>query len=235
MVRSMSSGGRQTDPRLRWIVAAVLVTLLLVPRFRQWLAEFSAPVASSDTDRSRPETPRSAGVSDPAPHSEKVTVPRGRFDVGAHPPVDRHPSDPPRQKTTEAAPPGKLTEIRPGVLQSAAGLLYVSGSSDGHRLKHVLQHAADLPDRKVHGVFDGDQDTIVAVIDEAFVRSREDGSDVRRQPQGARTVLTVRFHRRIGYVGGEEGKRHGHPECRFLRIVLERDNVVVTAYPTRSF
>jgi hypothetical protein len=132
---------------------------------------------------------------------------------------------------------GRLKEIRTNVFQSSAGLIYRSGSEDGHRLKHVMQHAKDDPQKKIHGVFDGDGDRniILAVIDEAWVKAKKGGNDVRSNRQNDRQVYTVNLRRRIGYVGGEEGERKDHPECRYLRIVLENDNEVISAFPTRSF
>ena len=130
---------------------------------------------------------------------------------------------------------GKLKEIDDNVFESTAGLLYVPGGAEGHRLKHVMQHAKDNPSKPVHGVFDGDRDEILAVIDEAFMKTKKGGSDVRSEKQNGRRVYTVNLRRRIGQVGGSEGERQGHPDCRFVRIVLENENEVISAYPSKSF
>lgn len=131
--------------------------------------------------------------------------------------------------------PGQLRDIGNEILESPAGLRYLPGSADGHRLKHVLKHAADDPAKKLHGVFDGDQQSIVAMIDDAWRKSAKGGPDVRRQSQNDRQVVTVNLRRRIGYVGGQEGRRKQYPECRYLRLVLENKREVITAYPTLSF
>lgn len=136
---------------------------------------------------------------------------------------------------TSAPKPGELTEIRPEVFESTAGLIYRSGSADGHRLDHIMQHAEDDSSKPKHGVFEGERDEILAVIDEAFQKSAAGGSDVRTEDQGERKVVTVNLRRRIGYAGGDEGERKGHPACNYLRLVLENDVEVITAYPTRSF
>jgi hypothetical protein len=130
---------------------------------------------------------------------------------------------------------GKLKEIDDNVFESTAGLLYVPGGAEGHRLKHVMQHAKDNPSKPVHGVFDGDRDEILAVIDEAFMKTKKGGSEVRSEKQNGRRVYTVNLRRRIGQVGGSEGERQGHPDCRFVRIVLENENEVISAYPSKSF
>jgi hypothetical protein len=137
--------------------------------------------------------------------------------------------------TASAQKLGQLRDVGNEIFESSAGLRYLPGSTDGHRLKHVMKHAADDPKKKIHGVFEGDRDTILAVIDEAWIQAKKSGPDVRRQSQNDRTVVTANLKRRIGYVGGSEGAAKKNPECRFLRLVLERQNDVVTAYPTQSF
>ena len=142
------------------------------------------------------------------------------------------PEDQGKEKSSDL---GKLKEVDDNVFESTAGLLYVPGGAEGHRLKHVMQHAKDNPSKPVHGVFDGDRDKILAVIDEAFMKAKKGGSDVRSEKQNGRRIFTVNLRRRIGQVGGGEGERQGHPDCRFVRIVLENENEVISAYPSKSF
>ena len=56
--------------------------------------------------------------------------------------------------------------------------------------------------------------------------------DVRKEEEGERVVFTVNMKRPVGFMGGQEGERRGNPECRFIRIVLENDNEVISAFPT---
>jgi hypothetical protein len=142
------------------------------------------------------------------------------------------PEDQGKEKSSDL---GKLKEVDDNVFESTAGLVYVPGGAEGHRLKHVMQHAKDNPSKPVHGVFDGDRDEILAVIDEAFMKAKKGGSDVRSEKQNGRRIFTVNLRRRIGQVGGSEGERQGHPDCRFVRIVLENENEVISAYPSKSF
>lgn len=130
---------------------------------------------------------------------------------------------------------GELREIRNNVFESTAGLRYVPGSADGHRLKHVMQHSKDDLSKPKHGVFEGDRDQILAVIDEAYEKTKKGGKDVRKSDQAGRTVYLVNLGRKIGYVGGSSGERSSNPECRYVQLVLEDENVVITAYPTKSF
>ena len=147
----------------------------------------------------------------------------------------------PRSKEAEASketPLGQLSEIRRKVFQSTAGLLYIPGSADGHRFDHVMEHAEDDPTKKVHGVFDGDRNTILATIDEAYLLAQKGGRNVQSKQQNDRQVHTVKLSRRIGYVCGEDGKRQRNPECRYLRLVLEEhgdEKIVISAFPTKSF
>lgn len=140
------------------------------------------------------------------------------------------------RESGDEPPPGRLTLIADDVFQSTAGLIYKSGSRDGHRLKHILKHARDAPTKPVHGVFTGDREEILRWIDLAFVATGRGGSDVRQRQQRGRTAWTVRMSETIGYVGGERGAKQNHPACHYLRLVVESDGkTVVTAYPTSSF
>jgi len=140
-----------------------------------------------------------------------------------------------KSQTKDKPALGELREIRNIVFESTAGLRYVPGSADGHRLKHVMKHAKDDLSKPKHGVFEGDQGQILAVIDEAYEKTKKGGKDVRNSKEGARTVYIVNLGRKIGYVGGSSGERSGNPDCRYVQLVLEDENVVITAYPTRSF
>lgn len=133
---------------------------------------------------------------------------------------------------SNSASSGQLKELPGDVLVSPAGLQYTRGSQQGHRIKHVMVHARDEPNRPgQHGVFTvGGRDEIVALLDEAYVMSQQNSPNVRSKSDRDRTVLTVDMGRQIGYVGGQSGNRRGQPSARHLRIVLE-GNRVITAYP----
>lgn len=133
-------------------------------------------------------------------------------------------------------PLGELRDLGDDVFESTAGLIYKSGSADGHRIDHVLEHGSDEPGKQVHGVFDpGDRSAVLAVIDEAWLKARKGGSDVRKQKQNQRTVYTIRMNRKVGYVGGKDGKQQKYPECKNIRIVVEGSAEVITAYPVKQF
>lgn len=126
---------------------------------------------------------------------------------------------------------GQLTDVGDGVLLSTAGLRYTPGSEEGHRLQHVLRHDNDIPNRPgKHGVFDGDRDTLLRVLDEAYLLIKSGDRRVQTQRQGNRTVYTVDMQRRIGFVGGQVGRASGNPTVNRVRLILEDDRVI-TAYP----
>jgi hypothetical protein len=207
------------------------------------------PARRKKSNRSRPETdtrPDAASSKNEVTDSEpsRTSTPGSVPEVSSTRPGNkpRNESESPRTKDAsgEIATDtlGKLQEVRRRVFVSTAGLTYRPGSADGHRLDHVMQHSRDEPSKRIHGVFEGDRDAILATIDEAFLKANQGGKDVRKTQQNDRTVYTVRMNRRVGFAGGEEGARQGNPECRYVRIVLEiQDDVneVISAYPTKSF
>jgi hypothetical protein len=104
-----------------------------------------------------------------------------------------------------------------------------------HRIDHVLRHGKDDPSRPVHGVFTGDRDLILAVIDEAWqLAQKGKPPKVVVEDEGDRTVYVIDLGRKIGFMGGQAGKRRNFPACRHVQLVVEGDdgNEVVTAYPT---
>lgn len=128
--------------------------------------------------------------------------------------------------------PGVLRDVGRDIKVSPAGLRYRPGSFEGHRVQHILRHAEDDPSRPIHGVFDGGEHEIFAVIDEAYLIAKGGGPRVDVEREGGRTIYTVDLHRRIGYIGGQSGQRSNHPPATGLRLVLE-DVDVITAFPVK--
>ena len=137
----------------------------------------------------------------------------------------------------DASAPGELEKVFRGGREtyvSAAGLRYTRGSQQGHRLKHLMAHAKDKPNRPgQHGVFDSnDVGEVVSLVDEAYLQAQT-GRDTRTQQEDERIVYEVNLRRRIGYVGGTSGKRKNHPAAKHLRLVIQGDRVI-TAFPVRQ-
>ena len=118
--------------------------------------------------------------------------------------------------------------------QSPAGLIYGPGSEEGHRLKHIERHLADIPSRPgSHGVFEGTMVDFLKTIDQAYLKAtkREKGSSI-KEDDGA-TVYEASFNSPIGYLGGESGKRQRNPKLTRMRLVVRDGDLVITAFPIR--
>ena len=251
----MISDSRRSPRRQKTSLKTTLVVIgllvgysLLQPRLEQWLGvdlpaltdhpqEVSAPgERSSREDRTAPSSgdlsvivpaTKAAGTSDPAVAGPSTAEDRSSPTSTANdvPPSER--GDNPSRRL------GELRDVGSKVFQSTAGLRYRPGSQEGHRIKHILRHHEDDPDRPVHGVFDGDRNEVFAVIDEAYLYTFDHGPPrVTKEADDGRTVYVVDLGRRIGYVGGQKGRRDGRPAANHLQLILEGTNVV-TAYPVR--
>lgn len=114
----------------------------------------------------------------------------------------------------------------------AKGLRYGADPNFGNRVKHVLNHATDIPGRPgAHGVFDAGRTGVLDVVDEAWDLAQAGGSGVAITTQGARTVYTVDMGRRIGFIGGQAGVAAGNPGVSHVRLVIESSADVITAFP----
>jgi hypothetical protein len=227
--------GLRLSPRATVALIACLVIYLLVrPQLEQLvgrplpgLGEPAAPMA--DDARAPVDMPAADTVPKPTPSERNA----GRGEIR---PVPATATDVRPEVAAEPEEPalGQLREIRRDVYESTAGLQYRRGSQEGHRLTHLMRHAEDDPDRPVHGVFDGDRDEILAVIDEAYRLIQARGREVvRSERDEGRMVYTVDLGRRIGFVGGQSGARQRHPEARHLRLILDGVDVI-TAFPVRE-
>ncbi|MBZ0236593.1 MAG: hypothetical protein K8M05_29975 [Deltaproteobacteria bacterium] len=126
---------------------------------------------------------------------------------------------------------GILRSVGQGYWMSRGGLRYGPDPAFGNRVRHVLNHSADIPNRQVpHGVFDAGRKGTLEVVDEAWAIAQRGGGDVTFSWQGSRTTYTVNMGRRIGFVGGAPGAALGNPAAYHVRIVLQ-GNDVITAYP----
>lgn len=125
---------------------------------------------------------------------------------------------------------GLLRDLGGEKYMSPAGLLYTRGSQEGHRLKHLERHTKDDPGRPgPHGVFDGGMEKALVTIDKAYDRAKKKQRTT-VEKDGRRTIYVVDMGGRIGFVGGQTGKRKRNPMARRVQLVLE-DNRVITAYP----
>lgn len=117
-------------------------------------------------------------------------------------------------------------------LRSPAGLIYGMAASGEHRVDHVMRHAKDDRNRPSHGVFDGDQETILQAIDEAYELVKSKSKYVQTESSQGNTAYTVSLGRRIGYEGGEKGQRSNNKPLKSIRLILDGERLI-TAYPYR--
>ena len=122
--------------------------------------------------------------------------------------------------------------VRDGkVMRSPEGLTY-----DQYRIDHVMLHAKDNLNKPVHGVFTGSENEIFAMIDEAYRQVKANSKQVvntKPDSKKDRVAYDVRMGGKIGYKGGRSGRSDGHPDLTVLRLVLENDTRVITAFPAR--
>ncbi|MFI5620722.1 hypothetical protein [Streptomyces sp. NPDC051567] len=73
-------------------------------------------------------------------------------------------------RSASSCPVG-FKEISPGLFQSPKGLKYGPGSDQGHRIRHVMEHTKENPEKRKHSVFNiTDQAEVLALVDEAWGR-----------------------------------------------------------------
>lgn len=146
---------------------------------------------------------------------------------------------PPVESADHAAPAAGSARFPPDQVgnkrwESPGGLWYGTGPGGEHRIDHVLRHLKDDPQRDVHSVFTGDKYQVFSLIDEAyqmFLRGEPTAEFEQAGPR--RRQVTVDMQRDIGYEGGRRGARDGFPRLTRLRLILDDDTFVVTAYPCR--
>lgn len=190
--------------------------------------EFVDPDEFLFGDQTAEEEPRSAVA--------EVTQETAQESSGQNPPSgnsstsESEKSEPPSNEPSEPAL-GELKKISRTVYESTAGVRYGSGSEDGHRLTHLMQHADDDLDKPVHGVFTGTKRGILVLIDEAWLTAQKRGPpQVKKEQQRDRTIYTIDMKKKIGYVGGQRGARQDNPPCYKIRLVMEGSDLI-TAYP----
>ncbi len=126
-----------------------------------------------------------------------------------------------------------LHKVGRDAYRSNAGLVFTRGSVHGHRLEHLLSHAKDEPNRPgQHGVFsETSLASLIELIDEVYLQALA-GESTTKEREDRRVVYTVNLNRRVGYIGGESGRRRNHPSARHVRLILDGDRFI-TAYPVR--
>lgn len=156
--------------------------------------------------------------------------------VGKRPAADSQPNKPKAAEQTQKRADDLqlqdvLHQIGRDTYRTEAGLVFGRGSVDRTRLAHLMTHAADEPNRPgQHGVFDEtDPARLVQLVDNAY-RLALAGDYTTKETEDRRDVYTIDLGRRIGYIGGQSGRRRNHPPAHHLRLVVDGQHFI-TAYP----
>lgn len=115
--------------------------------------------------------------------------------------------------------------------KSPAGLIYGMGGGGEHRTDHVLRHAEDQPGRPSHGVFNAQGDNVFRLIDEAYELVKQKSKQVKSENSRGNMAHVIDMKRKIGFKGGQSGKRSGNPPLYKIKLILADGNRVITAYP----
>jgi hypothetical protein len=218
---------KTTKSKMRWQKAAIVIVLVSIAGYR-WYTESRQTIDGREVVEVD-EYLDKYGADDPV---TQVTPKAGQSSNATgkkvRPANDRAPSGSIQRKNGD----DYLVAIGGGELQSPAGLIYAAGSGGEHRVDHVMRHARDDPSRPAHGVFNGDKATVLKLIDEAYEMIQEGSKYVRSEKSRGNIAYTVSMGRKVGYEGGQKGRRSGNRALRKIRLILDGP-YVITAYPYR--
>ena len=135
-------------------------------------------------------------------------------------------------RTTPLKPAGPFLKSSSGKnLKSPAGLIYGMGGGGEHRTDHVLRHAKDDTSRPLHGVFNAKGDEVFKLIDEAYGLVKSKSKQVKSENSRGNMAHVIDMKRKIGFKGGQNGKRANNPALYKIKLILADSNRVITAYP----
>lgn len=127
---------------------------------------------------------------------------------------------------------------------SPKGLVYTGGDNlYGHRLIHVLQHAANKPTRVIpgglpHGVFDAGYSGAFRAIDDAWVKVLANNTtdvNVTHQVSSSGAIIKSNYRidmkGRVGFEGGVGGAATGNRAVNYMKIAVKNIREVITSFP----
>ena len=129
------------------------------------------------------------------------------------------------EKSGHLIPAGKDTWKTP------KGLILKGRDPKGQtRLEHIMRHTRDMPRRKKHGVFSVSRAEVINLMDQTWLAVKS--GRLRGKARGGNVAYTYRLRKEVGYLGGQEGARKGHPKLNAVRMVLrEGTSEVITFFP----
>ena len=102
--------------------------------------------------------------------------------------------------------------------KSPAGLIYGFGSKHGNRIKHILQHLVENPNKPIHSVFSVSRSNLYPLLDDAWKMRKSHII----HPTSNNWNYVVDLGRTIGTKG----------ESKVLISVKPLTSEVITAHPT---
>jgi len=191
------------------LLAMAIAYVVFQPRLNQWFGWNLPSVASNEEPSSG-----KGDETESKPPAKTTTKPRDIADE-----KDSYPLY------------GFLSDLGRNRYESPAGLVYGTGSEEGHRLKHIARHLEDQPNRPgSHGVFKGDMRDFLVVIDDAYTRAKKGAKGTTKKEDDGSVVYEVTFEKPIGFIGGETGGKKKKPAAKKIRLVVRGSNVI-TAFP----
>ncbi|MBN1498339.1 MAG: hypothetical protein JXA07_16320 [Spirochaetes bacterium] len=126
---------------------------------------------------------------------------------------------------------GHLVPAGRDAWRTRGGLLIAGRDPDGRtRLVHIMRHMQDEPGRPKHGVFSLAKAGVIELMDEAWKEVVAGNADSRER--AGRVAYTVRFRKKVGFLGGRVGRTRGYPALRSARlVVIKGTNRVITFFP----
>ena len=229
LIMNVSAPAKHNFPWRR-LVPVVLVLLLLGYRYAQptlkRVTGVNLPTFNDqqNNDRQTGNQNRNSGTS----HDYRVNLPA----------ADRNDLKPSRAPGTEKSVSNSgfnLKDLGGNRFESPAGLLYAMGARGEHRIDHVMRHARDMPDRPAHGVFigGGDQSAVLKIVDDAYRLATSKSPNAKHSKSRGNDAWVVSMGRKVGFDGGQKGKRNGGRSLNSVKLILSDGNRVITAYPVK--
>lgn len=211
--------------KLDWKAIGLIVLVLAITGYQWYTKNYPAgePVAAG-ADRSGTFTADDYQVNFPADDRSKSDS--GKPDLKFKPLVPTN-TDNDSGKTSGPF----LKSIGGKNVKSPAGLIYGMGGGGEHRTDHVLRHAKDDTGRPVHGVFDAKGDAVFKLVDEAYELVKSKSKQVKSEKSRGNMAHIIDMKRKIGFKGGQSGKRNRNPALYKIKLILVDGNRVITAYP----
>lgn len=233
---NVSAKGKNIDWRR---IAGIAIVVLIfayqysLPTLERWF-DRDLPSLTGESDQPSNPNERSTGSRDSGDSRYDAKLPAAKSSSSAPSTqgTESRGSDGSAQAANKRQSGDFLRSVGRDRLMSPEGLLYTMGPRGEHRVDHVLRHGRDMPNRPVHSVFEGGRNDILALIDEAYVLVKADSPQVRSSDSRDNEAYTIKMNRKVGYEGGQKGKRNGYPDLKSVKLILD-GNRVITAYPVR--